>query len=143
MNLLRGTFTSLKGQTGGSETGSELTRNRQLTRSYNEIKSSLKREAIGLKEETLTPMKEKRHLIKGLYDVRVPTEGELHVKAKKWRTLMNAKASAEEIRYERKDLLLLKKRREQTALKQNAIKSLLRSKEKALRKNIILKNNMV
>lgn len=143
MNLLRGTFTPLKGQNEeGPEVESELTRNRQLTRSYNEIKSSLRKEAVELGEETRSPAKEKRHRIKGLYDVRVPTEGELYVKAKKWRTLMNAKASAQEAKYEQKDLLLLRKRREQATLKQNAIKSLLRSKEKALRKKIILRNNM-
>lgn len=111
-----------------------------MPRSYKEVQQRLKKELIeaeGYQEEDEI---DKPISFKGLYSIHIPTEGELQTKSKKRRELINPKMNEEERRYEALDLMLLKKGREQRILKNNALKSLIRSKERKLEKEIAIKN---
>eukprot|EP00831_Metopus_contortus_P045780 TRINITY_DN36716_c0_g1_i2.p1 TRINITY_DN36716_c0_g1~~TRINITY_DN36716_c0_g1_i2.p1 ORF type:complete len:153 (-),score=14.50 TRINITY_DN36716_c0_g1_i2:159-617(-) len=92
----------------------------KLSRSFLEINANLRRQIVE-SESYRTLSTEKPIPIKGIFNIHVPTEGELQNRARNWRKAMNPLAFSEELHREKKDLLLSKKRREQRVL-QSALK---------------------
>jgi len=113
-----------------------LSLSRELLRSYNDIKAHIKKEQEGFIGFIAPTNKEKPLGSKGIFNIKVPTQGELAVKAKEFRKNVNPFAYNEERKREELDLKLFKKRKEQKRLKLLAMQSILRKKEKELLKEI-------
>jgi len=73
---------------------------------------------------------------KGIYNVHIPSMGELRQKSLEWRKSLNPIAAKEEERRAELDHEILKKRKQQRMLKYNAMMSIIRAQEREIQKEI-------
>lgn len=153
MDSLRSTFTNFRNLKGVSEqTQRFLTADEEyggrgmkpmsmgntsnLGKTLKDITKELKRESDELEGYIPPIVKEKRIAIKGIYNIKVESEGELYNRAVLRRKLVNSVAANEEQRRENLDRKLLEKHRNQRLLKNKAMETIIKAKEKALAKEI-------
>eukprot|EP00826_Nyctotherus_ovalis_P032696 TRINITY_DN26339_c0_g1_i1.p1 TRINITY_DN26339_c0_g1~~TRINITY_DN26339_c0_g1_i1.p1 ORF type:complete len:139 (+),score=17.43 TRINITY_DN26339_c0_g1_i1:64-480(+) len=108
----------------------------RVNRSYSEIQKDLKRqinESAKRKDSTGQSIR-----IPSIhpYEIAIPTEPELYVKALKKRNLVNPKANKEANKREKQDYNILKKHREQKILKSIAMKSIIDARQRQVVKEI-------
>ncbi len=103
-------------------------------RSYRDIREMLGKEAKEIGGYQAPVEKETRVAIKGFYTLHTPTEGELQARAHERRKLVNPGAFEEEAKRDQLDHRLLAKRRQQKLLKNMAMETVIRAKERALMK---------
>jgi len=105
----------------------------RMPRSYKEIQMKLKKQLIESMEYNPPLMKKRAICFKGVYDIHIANEGELYEKAKTFRNLTNPTARAKALRYEEKDLKILKKRKARWILRDKLMKYMTLIKERKLK----------
>ena len=148
LDQVKGTFRSCSNMNGLSSTAVKLLQMPETgdetsipssPMSYKEIQEKVKREAkeyqgLGQKETKVEKMQSRK-----IYDIPKVTQGDLYVKAKELRNTVNPTAFEEEKRREIIDETILKKRRKQRILKNMAMQTTIKAKEREVEKEILEK----
>ncbi len=100
-------------------------------RSFMSIREDLRQEEAG-EDGRYNPPEERLRPIscKGIYSIRLPTEGELYRKAQAWRKRMNPQAAEIEAKRVSRELFLFAKKKKQSELTYKVMQSIMRSRSR-------------
>lgn len=102
---------------------------RKCNKSFVEVQYELRQQELEAKGFCEKEKKGSPISFKGLYSVKVPTEGELYNKAVSWRKRLNPKAASKEAEIIERDKFLFEKRHKRNELKYKLMHSIMRHRQ--------------